>query len=198
MFTIAQDPLTKDSQRVTDEGRAKTQALTLPIQAHVSADEGFQFQIVGEAQPNANTVTVLHLKNVHADRVLLIDYIRANLIGTGGTAFPATAHYWTHEWGETYSSGGTAEVAVNTNPGSSHVGTDVVTGYDNNPTLGGTSSIVDKEPIESNGKTIVWRKDGGIVIPPNKTFCVKCTTDHTSATAVVRISFTAVLLSHLE
>lgn len=180
---------------VNEEGRLQVGALSIPVQMHEAAKNGRAFQLVGEANPNNNTVVVLQINNTSVTRALVFTYLRAQLIGSGGTAFPATAHYVEINYDQTYSSGGTAETATNTNAGSSTASE--TTAYDNNPTLAGTAVQVDKQYFQSNADVVIWNKQGGLVVPPGKDINIAITTDHTTATALVRASWVEVASSEL-
>jgi len=181
------DPGTSKGAGVNAEGRLLVEALSVSAQQHEAVEHGEAYQVVGEAQPNNNTVVVLHLRNTSTTRNMVVTFIRVQLIASGGTAFPATAHYVELNYGQEYASGGTAEVATNTNAGSSNVADATV--YDNNPTLSGTAVQVDKQFFQSNGDVIVYNKQGSMVISPGKDVDVSVTTDHTTATALARVSF---------
>jgi hypothetical protein len=157
--------------KVTNIGRLKTQSESHSIQFQHALEDGENFQLNGFIDNGGSgTLNVLHVKNTSSSKIMAFTYIRAQGLGTGGTAIPNTNDYFQIVFGLTYSSGGTAVTAVNTNEVSGNVAD--ITAYQN-ATLTGTASEVDKWFVESNGKEQKWNKEGALIIGQNQTLTLR-------------------------
>ena len=177
----------KNVLEVNSDGQALVKSESLALQHWVALNRQQSYQVVGDfASVNNATHTILHMKNTDADRLMVISYIRVQLIGTsGGTALPAVATRFELGYGRTYSSGGTAVTPVNTTSGAANSAS--VTAYDNNPTMAGTFSELDRIYVDNSQYT--FAKEGSLIVPQNQTFEVRLVSDHTAGTAYSRITF---------
>lgn len=159
------------------------------LQHIVSLRDGESYQVVGDfASVNNSTHTVLHLKNTSSTKYVVITYIRAQTVDlAGGTAAPNAGLYWQLGTGTTVSSGGTAVIPVNVNFTSGNVANATCT--DNNPTMAGTFTEIDRYYIQSESDTVTYNKEGSIVLGKDDTLELRVTADSTSGTAYARVSF---------
>jgi len=172
---------------VNQEGQALVKSESLALQHWVALNKNQSYQVVGDfASVNNSTHTILHVKNTDADRVMAISYVRVQLVGTsGGTALPAAATRFELGYGRTYASGGTAVTPVNTTSGAANSA--AVTAYDNNPTMAGTFTELDRIYVDNS--QYAFNKEGSLLIPQNQTFEIRVVSDHTAGTAYARITF---------
>lgn len=175
------------SAGVTSKNRLQVASVNFAEQRFVSETENTAFQVQGDfASVNNSTFTVLHIENDSTTRLCIVTYMRMQPVGLTGGNF-GTATYFTIGVGQLFSSGGTAVTPVNTFGGSSL--TSGVTAYDNNPTLTGTFSEIDRWYPAANQDENTYRKEGSIILPQGQGLSIKITSDHTSGTAAARISF---------
>ena len=175
--------------KVDDEGQLKVVSESQSLQHHVSKNEGNAYQVIGDFTAiNNSTHTILHLKNTDTTKQLVITYMRMQVLDqAGGTAFPAAASRFELGFGRTYSSGGTAVTPVNVNATSGNVAS--VTAYDNNPTMAGSFTEIDRYYPTAEGDAVTYNKEGSIILGLNDTFEIRIVSDHTSGVAYARITF---------
>ncbi len=164
------------------------------LQHHVSRHMGETYQIIGDFESVSNsTYTILHITNTKPDKVICISYVRTQAIVSGGSTIPDVGTFFQLGFGTEFSSGGTlvTPVAMNTTSGKAS-GT---TAYDNNPSVTGTFTEIDRWYVEPNGRQTVFNKDGSIIIGQNDTVEVRFTSDHTAGTAYARITYFLIDLS---
>lgn len=176
---------------VDGDNRLSVVSFNLPFQHLVAKDYQKTFQVWGEATLASGTVTPLHIKNTSSDKVLVLTYLRWQVIDpAGGTALPSAANYMTFGFGPTYTSGGTAVTPVNMSSGSSVVSS--ITAYQGNPTLSGTSTVFDKHYAKAEADINTYSKEGAALILPGSTFVAQFVGDHTSGTVYARASLVEV------
>lgn len=160
-----------------------------PLQHVVSQRDGNAYQVIGDfASINNSTHTILNLKNDSETKNIVITYIRLQTIDlAGGTAPPSALNYWQIGKGRTVSSGGTAVTPVNVNFTSGN--TSSVTATDNNPTMSGTFTEIDRYYIESEATPQLYRKEGAIILGKDDAIEIRIISSNTSGTAYTRISY---------
>jgi len=175
--------------KVDDEGQMLVVAESQELQHHVARVEQNAYQVIGDfASVNNSTHTILHIKNNDTTKNLAVTFVRLQFLDqAGGTALPAAATRFELGFGRTFSSGGTAVTPVNTTAFSSKVAS--VTCYDNNPTMAGTFTELDRYYVKDEGDSIVYNKQGSIILGLNDTFEVRIVSDHTSGLAYARVTF---------
>ena len=177
------------SAKVTKRNQLATYTESASIQHYISANQGQAYQVIGDfATVNNSTHTVLHVKNSDSDRVMVVTYIRVNLLDfAGGTSVPNVATYFDIGFGRTVSSGGTAVTPVNMNRDSGNTAS--VTATDNNPTMAGTFTEIDRHYVQAEGQEWAYNKEGTVILGLNDTIEIRVTSDHTSGVAYARMSF---------
>ena len=175
---------------VTAENYLAVAALDVPMVHHVAANHGEAYTVEGSVTVNNATFVLLHLQNTSETKTIIVHKVRAQLLDdAGGTAVPAAATSFSVGHSTTYSSGGTAVTPGNTNAGSSRAAEATV--YHNGPTVAGTFVSLKTWRPSAEAAEVRW-DDEYFVVPPNKTFSVRLTTDRTSGTAYASISFVAI------
>ncbi len=156
---------------------------------HVIAEETQQtYQVFGTATLSSGTVIPLHIQNTNADKSLVITHIRHQVLDqSGGTAFPNASNYFSVGMNRTYSSGGSTATPVNTYASSGN--TALATVYQDNPTLAGTVSELDRWYTKAEGDMNVWEKWGSVILPPSGTIEFAYVGDQSSGTVFTRVSF---------
>ena len=174
---------------VTAENQLNVRAETHSIQHHKSAVDGQAYQVIGDfAAVNNATHTILHCTNDNTTKDMVITYIRMQYLDqAGGTTIPAAATYFQIGTGTAYSSGGSAVTPVNMNTGSGQVSS--ITSYDNNATVTGTFTEIDRWYPVSDGDTMTYNKQASLIIKPGDTVEVRVVSDNTSGVAYSRISY---------
>lgn len=174
--------------RVDSGGRLSVAAFNLPFQHVIAKENQATFQVWGTANLASGTVTPLHLKNNSSDKILVLTYLRWQLVSpAGGTPIPNVSNYLTFGFGATYTSGGNAATPVNMSSGSSVVSTALA--YKNNPTLGGSLQIADRHYPSVDAEMYTYNKEGSTNILAGSTFTAQYVGDHTSGLVYVRASF---------
>jgi hypothetical protein len=176
-------------QLVNKHGEAKVKSTSSELQHVIAERDGLAFQVIGDfTSVNNSTHTVLHIENTSTTKNLYITFIRVQTVDlAGGTTLPSASTYWQFGYGRTYASGGTAVTPVNTNQSSGK--TADATCYDNNATMAGTFTELDRHYVESEADDQSYNKHGALVLGKGNTFEVRLTSDHTSGTAYCRASF---------
>ena len=169
------------------ENRLSVASFNLPFQNVLAKDYQKTFQVWGTADLASGTVTPLHIKNNSSDKVLVLTYLRWQIIdNAGGTAIPNASNYMTFGYGPTYVSGGTASVPTNMSSGSSVLSN--MLAYGSNPTLNGATTVFDRHYPQTEGEMHTYAKDGSAQILAGNTFVAQYVGDHTSGTVYVRAS----------
>lgn len=178
---------------VDEDNRLAVVSFNLPFQHLIAKDYNKTFQVWGEANLASGTVTPLHIKNTSSDKVIVVTYIRWQVIDqAGGTALPSAANYLDLGFGPTYSSGGTSVSPVNMSSGSSTIAS--VSCYQGNPTLSGSLTVADRWYPKAEGDMHMWDKQGSTLILPGATLAIQYTGDHTSGKVISRVSFAEVAI----
>ena len=178
---------------VDSDNRLSVVSFGLPFQHLIAKDYNKTFQVLGEANLASGTVTPVHIKNNTSDKVLVLTYLRWQVIDpAGGTGLPSAANYMELGFGPTYSSGGTAVTPVNMSSGSSVISGAVA--YEGNPTLSGSLTVADRWYPLAEGEMFSYNKEGATIILPGATFAMQFTGDHTSGKVIARVSFAEVAL----
>lgn len=189
MNTTLRDGATGATAEVTAGHRLQTLAASLSLLDLNALEDAQTYTVQGTVTVNNAAFVILHLKNTSLTRTMVVSKVKAQLYDhAGGTAIPNTATYFDIGTGQTYASGGTAVTPVNTNAGSGN--TAEATVYHNGPTIGGTIATLQAIRPEAEGR--LYEFDDVVVIPPNRTFSVRCTTDHTSGVAYASVRFSMV------
>jgi len=182
------DPINSNTAKVGDDRRLRVYAKSASIQHTVSEDDEEAYQVVSITSLSSGTVPVLHIKNTSTTKLMIITYIRHQVIGaTGGTSFPNTSNYFSVRLGRLYASGGTECSPVNVYSGSGNEAE--VTCYGNDPTLSGTAQEIDRWYTKADGDMNTYNKEGALIIPPNKTMEIAYVGDQTGGTIFARVSF---------
>lgn len=178
---------------VDGDNRLSVVSFNLPFQHLVAKDYNKTFQVWGAATLASGTVTPLHIKNNSSDKVLVVTYVRWQVMDpAGGTALPTATNYMELGFGPTYASGGTAVTPVNMSSGSSVQSTAQC--FQGDPTLSGSLTAADRWYPKSEGDMHSWTKDGSTLVLPGSTLALQYTGDHTSGTVMARVSFVEVEL----
>jgi len=174
---------------VTEENQLKTLAVTHSIQHHNSRREGNAYQVIGDfAAVNNSTHTILHVINNSSTLDMVVTYLRLNVVDlTGGTALPSSSTFFQVGFGDTVSAGGTIVTPVNMNQSSGKSAP--VTATDNNPTMAGTFTEIDRWYPDVEGNENTYYKDGSIVMGVGESIDIRVTSDHTTGLAYARLSF---------
>ena len=174
--------------QVTKDNELKTTGELRTIQHNTSRLAENAYQIVGTSTLSSGTITGLHIKNTSSTKILVVTYIRHQIVGSsGGTSFPNTSNYLSIGLGRTYSSGGATATAVNVNGGS--VVTAEITAYQTVPTLAGTASEIDRWYTKADGDMNTFNKEGSLILQPNQTIELSYVTDKSAGTLYTRLSF---------
>lgn len=174
---------------ITSENQLKTLAVTHSIQHHNSRTKGNAYQVIGDfAAINNSTHTILHILNNSSTLDMVVTYLRLNVLNlTGGTALPDLATFFQIGFGDTITAGGALVTPVNMNQSSGKSAP--VTATDNNPTMTGTFTEVDRWYPENQGLENTYYKDGSIVMGVGESIDIRVTSDHTTGLAYARMSF---------
>jgi len=156
---------------------------------HIASEENEQaFQVIGTATLSSGSVTVLHIKNTDVSKLLVVNYIRHQIVtASGGTSFPNDDNYLSIGLNRTYASGGSSVTAANVYGNSGNISQTIC--YDSNPTLTGTVREIDRWYTKAAGDMNVFDKEGSIILPPNGTLELSYVGDKTSGTVYSRVSF---------
>lgn len=185
------DGATGQAATVDSAHRLKTQShMETLLERATRAGEVWSIEDGAETL-SAATICLIHIKNTHATKVLVVESIRVQTIdASGGTAQPAAATYFRLAVGRTYGSGGAGSPEVNRRYGANNAVP--FTAYNNNPTLSGTAVEFDRWHPNGDANYFEWLPKGALVIQPAGTLEVDIVTDHTGgsalATMVVRAS----------
>lgn len=188
-FQITDGTGTNGSARVNDQNELTVRSTNHPIQHVISERDGEAYQVIGDfATINNNTYTILHIQNTSTTKNMYITYIRLQTVDlAGGTALPSANTYWQIGTGTVFASNGTAVTPTNVNFGSANAAE--ATCYDNDPTVTGTFTEIDRWYPESEGDKITFNKEAAVVVGANDTLAIRIVSDHTSGTAYTRVSF---------
>ena len=179
---------------VDNDNRILTAAFNIPFQHLIAKDYQKTFQVWGEANLGFGTVTPLHMKNNGADTVMVITYIRWQIIDeAGGLALPNAANYIEFGYGAQYASGGSAVTPVNMTSSSSVISN--MQAFQGTPTLSGSPLVFDRHYPKSEGDMYAYNKEGAALLLPGSTFTAQYTGDHTSGKVYCRVSYTEVALA---
>lgn len=169
------------------ENRLSVASFNLPFQNVIAKDYQKTFQVWGTANLASGTVTPLHIKNNSSDKVLVLNYLRWQIIdNASGTALPSATNYMTFGYGPSYLSGGTTVVPTNMSSGSSVLSSMIA--YGNNPTLNGVATVFDRHYPQAEGDMYTYVKDGAAQILAGNNFVAQYVGNHTSGIVYVRAS----------
>lgn len=179
---------------VDDDNRLITASFNIPFQHLIAKDYNKTFQVWGEATLASGTVTPIHIKNSSSDKVLVITYIRWQIVDeAGGTALPNASNYWQLGFGPTYSSGGNAVTPVNMSGGATAISSLVA--YQGNPTLSGSLTVCDKHYAKAEADMNTYNKEGAMLLLPGATMAAQFVGNQTSGTVYTRVSLVEVGIS---
>lgn len=173
---------------VSTDGQLFTLAENLSLQHYISRYRGQMYQVqFFDTGVASGTNVIGHITNNSPTLSLVVAYIRVQCTGlTGGTALgDNAANYFTANFDEVYSSGGSAVTPVNLNRKSGN--TADVTAYDTNPTLTGTPVEFDRVYMKDSAQQ-TFRKEGSLILGSGDSMSIKFVTDN-SGTAYSRLSF---------
>lgn len=174
--------------KVTQQNELKTAGESRSIQHEASKVDEQAYQVIGTATLSSGTVVPMHLKNTSATKKMVITYIRHQVIDqSGGTAIPNASNYFSVRFGRTYSSGGTEVTPVNVNRGSGNAAD--ATTYNDDPTLAGTATEIDRWYTKAEADMNIFVKEGSVIIKPNNTIELAYVGDQSSGTIYARLSF---------
>jgi len=174
--------------KVNSENRLTVSSKSASNQHVVSAESHEAYQCIGTATLANETVTALHLKNTSEEKIMVVTYIRHQVIDpANGTALPNASCYFKVALGRTYASGGAAATPINVFGGSGNTAN--VTAYQTAPTLAGTAKEIDRNYTQSEANMQSFNKEGAVIIPPNETIELSYVGDHTAGILYTRISF---------
>lgn len=172
---------------VSTSNRLLTEGVSISQQHYASKILRSAYQVLGTASLASGTVNMLHLKNDSVNDSMSVTYVRMDIIDpAGGTALPNASNYFQMSFAQTYASGGTLLTPVNMYAGSSNPSN--MTVYEG-ATLSGGGVEFDRRYTKSEAEEVSYRKEGSIVIPPGGTVSLSYIGDHTSGTAIARMSF---------
>lgn len=178
---------------VDGDNRLLTASFNIPFQHLIAKDYAKTFQIWGEANLASGTVTPLHLKNSGADTVMVITYLRWQVIDeANGTALPNAANYIEFGYGAQYVSGGTVVAPVNMTSSSSVISN--AQAFQGTPTLSGSPLVFDRHYPKSEGDMYSYNKEGAALLLPGSTFTAQYTGDHTAGKVYCRMSYAEVAI----
>jgi hypothetical protein len=173
--------------KVTIDNQLSVKSESEEIQHHWSIIHEQAYQVIGESNLAAGTVTPIHIRNDSTTKNLVVTFIRHQLIDvSGGTEFPNANNYFKLAFGRTYSSGGTEITPVNVNNGSGKLAD--VTAY-KGATLTGTAKEIDRWYTKDEGDMNVFNKAGAVILSPGNTMEISYVGDRTSGIIYSRLSF---------
>ncbi len=74
---------------VDKDNRLKVTTKSQTLQHLISQENQEAYQVIGESDLSADTITALHIKNLSNTQEMIITYVRFQIIDAlGGTAFP--------------------------------------------------------------------------------------------------------------
>lgn len=188
MEVILKNNLNGNTVGVSNNNQLQVTAESKSLQHYISLEEQNTYQVIGTVTIANATTTVLHLKNDDPDKYMVISYIRAQTIdAASGTALPSAATYFDLGYGRTVTSGGASVTAVNTNALSGKVAS--ITATANGPTMAGSFTELDRWYCDADAGSVGYNKEGSLILGLDNTFEVRLTSDHTSGTAYVRVTF---------
>lgn len=163
-------------------------AVSQSIQHWLSKNKEQAYQLIGTATLASGTTVGLHIKNTASDKILVVTYIRHQIVSpSGGTAFPNTSNYYRIAFGRERSTGGTIATPVNVNEGS---GVEAeIEAYQGGPTLTGTARVIDQWYTKADGDMNTFRKEGAVIVNPGRTIELSYVGDQTGGLLYTRISF---------
>jgi len=178
---------------VDSDNRLLTASFNIPLQHLIAKDYAKSFQVWGEADLDSGTVIPMHFKNTSADKLVVITYLRWQLVGeANGTALPNTANYMEFGYGAAYASGGTIKPPVNMTSGSTVLPS--IVAYQGTPTLSGSPVMFDRHYPKAGGDVYSYNKEGAALVIPGSTFTARYTGNHTTGKVYCRVSFVEVSL----
>lgn len=156
---------------------------------HIAArEDNSTFQVWGTATLANGTVTPLTIKNNSSTDIIVMTYLRWQLVDhSGGTAIPNASNYMQMGYNTEFSSGGTSVTPVNMTAGANKVSNAVA--YQNNPTMSGSITVFDRHYPRAEAEMYTFNKNGASIILPGQSFTVQYVGDHTSGTIYTRMSF---------
>ena len=161
---------------------------SISLQHAISEDDQDAYQVWGTATLASGTTTILHIVNNSADKNLVINYIRLQILDpSGGTNIPNASNYFSLGTGRTYSTGGTEVTPTNMFLGDGKLS--AITVYNDDPTLAGTDIVFDRWYPESEGKMYRYQKEGALIIPTEKSLEISFQGDQTGGIGFCRISY---------
>jgi len=174
---------------VTKEHQLRTFAENIPQQHFISKEFGQTFQAFGSTGTlSSGTLTSLHLKNDDPTRLLVVTYIRLQLVGASGGSFASLDNYSDIGFGRTVSSGGAPMEPTNMNKSSGVV--PLVTATETAPTMTGTFvSNGDKWWPSANGTEETYNKAGSLILGLNDTLEIRYVGTHTAGELYSRVTF---------
>lgn len=188
MEVILKNNLNGNTVGVSNNNQLQVVAESKSLQHYISLEEQNTYQVIGTVTIANATTTVLHLKNDDPDKYMVISYIRAQTIdAASGTALPSAATYFDLGYGRTVASGGASVTPVNTNALSGKVAS--ITATANGPTMAGSFTELDRWYCDADAGSVEYNKEGSLILGLDNTFEVRLTSDHTSGTAYVRVTF---------
>jgi hypothetical protein len=174
--------------KVTKKFQLNVKAESESIQHSQSFVEEQAYQVIGNTNLASGTIACMHIKNVSADKDVVVTYIRHQVVSAAnGTAFPNTSCYFQMGFGTVYSTGGTGCIPVNVNKGSGN--TADVEVYCGAPTTTGTFTEIDRWYTKADADMNTYNKEGSVILQPNQTLELRYTGDHTSGIINTRVSF---------
>lgn len=175
MTVIKDGTGTSELAKVDNENRIHTADVDIALVTHESGAHGLSFDVLGTTTIAASVEkTILVLINSSASTTIAI---QSNVISIQGeTGKPVTLKAYIGK--RTYTSGGSVATPVNLNVGSPT--TINVTAVQDNPTLGGSDSLISQAFLEATS-TGLFDIAGAIILPPTASIRVTVMGDSTAA-----------------
>lgn len=177
----------KVAAQVDENHHLHVQSESIPRQSVISQRDGQTYQLIGDRIFTTGTTSnVLHVKNNSESLSMVITYMRIEAAGQTAPTF-GQATFWEIGTGLTFASGGTTITPVNVNLSS---GNDAdVTAFDNDATLTGSFTEIDRFYPKEDNQEERYNKEGSLILSKNDTLTIRYTSDATAGLAYARISF---------
>lgn len=173
---------------VNGDNQLVTAATSQSIQHWTSKVKEQAFQIIGTVTLASGITTGLLIRNTSNDKLLTVTYVRHQIISpSGGTAIPNVDNYFMMAFDRTRVSGGIAATAVNVNEGSGVAAE--VEAWQGAPVLSGTFKEIDRWYTKEDGDMNVFRKEGAVILNPDRTLELSYVGDQTDGLLYTRLSF---------
>ena len=174
--------------KVTKDNRLSVFSASASVQLVQSLEQNEAYQVIGTSTLSSGTTTALHVQNSSSTKNMIITYMRHQVVDpAGGAALPNTSNYFSMAFGREYVSGGSLVTPVNVFAGAGK--TAELTCYQSAPVLSGTADEIDRWYTKDEADMNSFRKEGAVIIPPNRTIELSYVGDQISGLLYARMSF---------